>query len=109
MRFVVDAQLPPGLAAHLRERGHAADHVNRIGLGNASDVAIWQHIRTTGAVLITKEEDFVAFALRDQAGPQLVWLRVGNISSHALWRTISAALDEILDALKSGERIVEVV
>lgn len=105
MRFVIDAQLPAGLAVHLR---YAADHVNRIGLGNASDISIWKHVRTIGAVLITKDEDFVAFALRELTGPQVVWIRVGNISNQALWRTISAALDEILDALKAGERIVEV-
>lgn len=107
-RFVIDAQLPLGLATRLRERGHIAEHVNRIGLGNASDVEIWQHVRAIEAVLVTKDEDFVAFALRDSAGPQVVWLRIGNITNQALWRTIGTAFDEILDALKSGERIVEV-
>ena len=37
MKFLVDAQLPPGLARWLVARGHEADHVFDIGLGAASD------------------------------------------------------------------------
>jgi len=107
-RFVIDAQLSPGLAIRLRERGYLAEHVNRVGLGAAGDIAIWEHTRSIRAILITKDEDFVALALRDPSGPQVVWLRIGNISNDALWTTISAALDEILESLKSGDRIVEV-
>jgi predicted nuclease of predicted toxin-antitoxin system len=108
IRFFIDAQLAPGLADRLRERGYPAEHVNRVGLGAASDAAIWQHARSTRAVLITKDEDFVGLALRERSGPQVVWLRMGNISNVALWTTISAALDEIVKSLESGERIVEV-
>jgi predicted nuclease of predicted toxin-antitoxin system len=108
IRFVIDAQLPPGLAIRLMQRGYLAEHVNRIGLGAAGDIAIWEHTRSIRAILITKDEDFVALALREPSGPQVVWLRIGNISNDALWITISAALDEILKSLELGERIVEV-
>jgi predicted nuclease of predicted toxin-antitoxin system len=90
MRFIVDAQLPPGLATHLQARGFAAEHVNRIGLGPASDIAIWDYVGRSGAALITKDEDFVALANRDHSGPQVVWIRIGNISNAALWRALSA-------------------
>lgn len=108
IRFVIDAQLPPGLANRLKERGYQAEHLNRVGLGNSSDIAIWAHTRRTRAVLITKDEDFVALALREPSGPQLVWLRVGNISNDALWQTIATALNEIIGSLEGGERIVQV-
>jgi predicted nuclease of predicted toxin-antitoxin system len=108
IRFVVDAQLPPGLAIRLREQGYPAEHVNRVGLGAAGDIAIWEHARSDGAALITKDEDFVALAMREPSGPQVVWLRIGNISNVALWTTVSAALDEIRESLEAGDRIVEV-
>ncbi len=108
IRFVIDAQLPPGLTVRLRERGYPAEHVNRVGLGAAGDIAIWVHARSVGAALMTKDEDFVALALREPTGPQVVWIRVGNISNDALWATISTALDEIVESLEAGERIVEV-
>ena len=109
IRFLVDAQLPPGLARQLTLRGHPAEHINRIGLGVAGDTAIWRHADRIGATLITKDEDFVALARREPMGPQVVWIRIGNISNRALWRALDPRLDEIIQSLEAGERIVEVI
>lgn len=109
IRFLIDAQLPPGLALQLTARGYPAEHVNRINLQIASDGAIWRHATKTGATLITKDEDFVALADRKRTGPQVVWIRVGNIGNNALWRAIEPILDEIIEALNAGERVVEVL
>jgi predicted nuclease of predicted toxin-antitoxin system len=109
IRFVIDAQLPPGLARRLGALGYPAEHVNRIGLGVASDDAIWGHAARTGAALMTKDEDFAALTERRPNGPQVVWIRVGNVSNDALWRAIEPQLDEIVKALNAGERIVEVL
>jgi predicted nuclease of predicted toxin-antitoxin system len=65
IRFLIDAQLPPGLVHRLSVRGFEAEHVNRIGLGLVSDLDIWRHAGRTGACLITKDEDFVALAGKD--------------------------------------------
>jgi predicted nuclease of predicted toxin-antitoxin system len=109
IRFLIDAQLPPGLARRLAAGGHIAEHVNRIGLGNTSDSAIWEYAARTGATLVTKDEDFVALAAQEPAGPQVVWIRIGNISNDALWRALEPLLDEIVQSLNAGERVVEVV
>ena len=109
IRFLIDAQLPPELVRQLTARGHAAEHVNRIGFGTAGDNAIWQHAIETGATLVTKDEDFAALADRDAAGPQVVWIRIGNISNDALWRALEPQLAEIIQALDAGERVIEVL
>jgi len=41
VNFLVDAQLPPGLARWLADQGHSADHVNDVGLAGAEDSVIW--------------------------------------------------------------------
>jgi predicted nuclease of predicted toxin-antitoxin system len=109
IRFLIDAQLPPGLARRLAARGYPAEHVNRIGLGVSSDGNIWRHAMRTGAIVLTKDEDFTTLARRELNGPQVVWIRLGNISNDALWHTIEPRLDEIVQSLNAGERIVEVV
>jgi len=78
-------------------------------MGVASDDAIWKHAARTGATLITKDEDFAALAAREPSGPQVVWLRVGNIRNDALWRVIDPHLEEIVQALNASERVVEIV
>ena len=109
IRFLVDAQLPPGLATRLTARGYPAEHVNRVRLGAAGDEAIWRHAQRIRATLVTKDEDFAALADRDPNGPQVLWIRIGNISNNALWRALEPLLDEIVQSLDAGERIVEVV
>jgi predicted nuclease of predicted toxin-antitoxin system len=109
IRFLIDAQLPPGLALRLTARGYVAEHVNRIGLGNSSDSAIWQYAARTNATLVTKDEDFVTLAGHKPPGPQVVWIRIGNISNDALWGALAPLLDEIVQSLNAGERVVEVV
>jgi predicted nuclease of predicted toxin-antitoxin system len=109
IRFLIDAQLPPGLAPRLSARGYQAEHVNRIGFGISSDGNIWRYAARIGGTVITKDEDFAALAQREPNGPQVVWIRLGNISNDALWRTIEPQLDEIVESLNAGERIVEVV
>jgi predicted nuclease of predicted toxin-antitoxin system len=109
IRFLVDAQLPPGLTRRLAARGYPAEHVNRIGLGVTSDRNIWRHAALTGAIVLTKDEDFTALARHEPNGPQVVWIRLGNISNEALWNAIDPRLDEIVRSLNAGERIIEVL
>ncbi len=109
IRFLIDAQLPPGLAQRLAARGYPSEQVNRINLGVATDEAIWRYAARTGATLITKDEDFAALSQREASGPQVVWIRLGNIGNNALWRAIEPQLDEIVQALNAGERIVVIL
>jgi len=108
-RFLVDAQLPPELARRLSRLGYDADHVNRIGLGAAGDVAIWAYAIANATVLVTKDDDFVALARRDSGGPAVIWIRIGNCTNEALWRVLEPALPEVLLALEAGERVIEIV
>lgn len=58
MRFLVDAQLPPALARWLADQGQPARHVYDLGLATADDREIWDVALATGAVVVTKDEDF---------------------------------------------------
>ena len=84
MNFLIDAQLPPGLARWLKEQGFEAQHVQDLGLRQAEDEEIWMHTLKVGSVLITKDEDFAERAARNSNAPRIVWLRVGNTTNAAL-------------------------
>lgn len=79
MRFLIDAQLPPALARWIAAQGHEADHVFDKHLESASDRTIWELAFSTGAVVVTKDEDFAERRARVVGGPQVAWLRCGNL------------------------------
>ena len=107
MRFLVDAQLPPALARRIEALGHSAEHVADCGLEAAADEAIRRRAATTGAVIITKDEDFaVRQVLRE--GPSLVWVRIGNTRRAELLRRIEADFAAVVVALERGETLVEI-
>jgi predicted nuclease of predicted toxin-antitoxin system len=109
MRFLVDAQLPPALARWLEERGHTAEHVVDSGLATADDRVIWDHAVETGAVIITKDEDFAIRRVLASEGPAVVWVRRGNTTRRELLAWFESLLPVVIDALERGDRLVEVI
>lgn len=106
MRLIVDQQLPPVLADLFRHQGLNAVHVRDLGLGAASDAAIWAEAGRDNAVVISRDEDFVALARRS-GGARVVWVRLGNCTNATLLATIETSWPRILERLVAGELLVE--
>ncbi len=109
MRFIVDAQLPPALAARLVEAGHEAEHVTRLGRRGVSDEAIWRYAKETNAVILSKDRDFADLAFHTGDGPAVVWIRLGNVTRDRLWRALEPRLPSIAGAVTAGERLIELL
>jgi predicted nuclease of predicted toxin-antitoxin system len=108
VKVLIDAQLPPALASLLIAAGYQAHHLVDLGLRGASDAAVWDHAVQEGAVIFTKDEDFALRRLREQTGPTIVWLRVGNCSRSALERWLMPLLSGIGQMVAAGEKLIEV-
>lgn len=108
MRFLIDAQLPPGSASLFVEAGHEAVHVADAGLLAADDVAIGAYAAETGMIVVTKDEDFVVMRRLSSKAPSVLWVRIGNSTNRALRSRMEPLLPEILAAFAAGEPIVEV-
>ncbi len=108
MRFLVDANLPPALAIWLRGRGHEADHVRDTGEVSRTDTHIWREAIAEGYVLVSKDEDFARRRSISDAGPQVVWIRLGNTRRAALLSHLERVWTQLEAALKRGEPVVEV-
>jgi predicted nuclease of predicted toxin-antitoxin system len=107
MRFLVDAQLPPALARWIAAQGYEAQHVADFGMAGAPDRAIWNKAIELASVIVSKDEDFIQLSAKG-SGPQIVWLTFGNVGKAALIEKIDRVFRQIVEALESGERIVEV-
>ena len=108
MRFLVDAQLPPALARWLADQGYSAEHVVDHNLEAASDAKIWNFAQSTGAVIITKDEDFARRKAVNETGPPVIWIRLPNVRRRTLLAWFETTLPEILTALERGETLIEV-
>lgn len=108
MKFIVDHQLPPTLARWLIARGHQANHVFMLGLGEADDDKIWLFASSQAAVVITKDADFAERRGRTGEGPAVVWLRIGNSTTPNLLVWLDARWAQVEGALASGAGVVEV-
>lgn len=108
MNFLIDAQLPPGLALWLADQGHTAQHVDDLGLGNADDITIWNHALSINAIIVTKDEDFAERVARTATCPVIVWLRIGNATNRALLQWLEPRWAEITELLNADNRLIEV-
>lgn len=109
MKFIIDAQLPPVMAEWLRAAGHEAGHVEDFGLRTADDEVIWAHAARTGALILTKDEDFRELAKIADSGPLVVWLRIGNATNPVLRAWFEPRLMGIVQLAQDSVRIIEVI
>lgn len=105
----VDAQISPYLARWLSsEFGVEARPVRDLGLRDAKDREIFLAAREAGAVVLTKDSDFVH--LLEQLGPppQILWITVGNTSNAHLREVLSRSFGLARELLHGGEPLVEI-
>ncbi|WP_281182534.1 DUF5615 family PIN-like protein [Nocardia miyunensis] len=103
-------QLPPALARAITSEGNDATHVRDIDLTSASDHTVWGEALRRGAVIITKDEDFVLIGrARDEIStPTVVWIRIRNCSRKALLEAILPILPTVVAMVEAGEKLIEV-
>ena len=106
MRFLVDAQLPPALARRLESLGHRAEHVFDLGLAQAPDDQVRATAAESGAVIVTKDEDFAVHRILHH-GPSVVWVRMGNTRRAELLTRFDVELPTIIAAVERGETLIE--
>jgi len=104
MRFLVDAQLPPALARWIESQGHSAEHVAIVLTPTELDAAIVRYAKENGAVIVTKDSDFLTLA----PPPPLLLVTTGNIPNQALLALFQDRFSQRVDALADGKAVVEI-
>jgi predicted nuclease of predicted toxin-antitoxin system len=108
MRFLIDAQLPPGLARRLEAAGHKAIHLYDVMKREATDLELVAEANSREAILVSKDEDFADLSRRGVLAVPLLWIRCGNVTNVKLWQVLEPLLPMIEEAFASGEKIVEI-
>lgn len=109
MIFWVDAQLSPALAPWITEQfGIEAYSVKHLGYRDAADQDIFHAARAAGAVVMTKDSDFLR--LQDQHGPppQILWITLGNTSNARMKEVLRQTLLRAVALFEGGQPLVEI-
>ena len=105
----LDEQLSPLLGPRVaREHDIECVSVVSLPINRASDLEIFMAARAAGAVIATKDSDFVDLLARYGPPPQLIWLTCGNRSNAEMRALLAESLANALQLLASGEAIVEI-
>lgn len=105
----IDAQLSPGLAQWMTERfGVQAYSAKHLGYRDAADGAIFEAARGAGAVVMTKDGDFVRLLHDRGPPPQILWIRLGNTSNARMRSALETTFARAMALLQSGEDLVEI-
>jgi len=108
VKLWIDAQLWPALATWVRSRFQVdAIALRDLGLRDARDPDIFQAARRAGAVVLTKDSDFVDLVLRHGPPPAIVWLTTGNTSTRAIQDLLEITWPRIAKQLEAREPVVE--
>ncbi len=82
--------------------------IGELGLLVAKDKEIFEAARKEGAIVLTKDRDFVNLLERLGAPPQNLWVTCGNTSNARLKDVLRQTLSAALDLVRDGERLVEI-
>jgi len=105
----IDAQLSPALARWMSETFGVTAHAMRdLGLRDAKDLPIFHAAREAGAVIMSKDSDFVLLLERFGSPPQILWITCGNTSNARLRDVLRQSFPEARARLEQGEPRVEI-
>lgn len=108
MNLWLDAQLSPALASWLASTFSVrCTAVRDLQLRDATDHEIFMSAREAGAVIVSKDADFVRLLEQFGPPPQIVWVTCGNTSNLRLQALIRAGWPQVVTLLEAGEPIVE--
>lgn len=109
MTIWIDAQLSPAIAFWIENNFDVkASALRDLGLLDAEDLEIFNAAKSADAVLMTKDSDFVSLLERLDAPPKIIWLTCGNTSNANLKIILSKTLQDAIDFLENGEKIIEI-
>lgn len=108
MRFLADANIPPGAVSWLRELGHDVWHGTELGLQGLADSELFQRAAAEDRIVVTFDLDFGEILARSGGTVTTITLRLRlRRTAHVIARLghVLATCEELL----AGERVIVIV
>ncbi len=95
MKLLFDQNLSPRLVQRLADILPGSSHVSIVGLDSADDQMVWRYARIHGFSIVTKDADFNDLTVLYGSPPQVIWLRLGNCTTHQVEMCLRRNLEVI--------------
>ena len=97
MKLLFDHQLSPKLVQRLSDLYPNSSHVYLLGMDREDDPVIWEWARANDFVIITKDTDFADLSVLRGFPPKVIWIRLGNCTTHQVETAIRHHAEVIAD------------
>ena len=105
-QFLLDAQLPAGLAVWIGEFARIpCFSTHFLGISTSSDEEIFEWAKENDAAIITKDIDFLRLQNRLGAPPKVIWIRSGNTSRFELKALLERSLIKAIELLEENDLV----
>ena len=84
MKLLFDANVSHKLVRSLAGEYPGSAHVRDVGLVGVEDHQIWNHAKTHGFAIVSKDTDFRERSYVEGFPPKVIWLDVGNAGTAAI-------------------------
>lgn len=103
MKLLFDENLAARLVQDLADIYPESVHVFTLGLGGASDRAVWTRAAADGFALVTKDEDFHRLSVLLGPPPKVIWIRLGNCATEQVAHLLRNRADDVAAFAADGE------
>jgi predicted nuclease of predicted toxin-antitoxin system len=79
-----------------------------LGLRDANDLDIFERAKAAGAILISRDSDFVELISRFGPPPQLLWVTCGNVTNQRLRQVFATVFNSACSVLDEGRAVIEI-
>jgi predicted nuclease of predicted toxin-antitoxin system len=108
VKLLFDANVSHELVKDLSSEYPGSSHVREAGLRGAHDNQIWDHARTHGFAIVSKDTDFRERGYVEGFPPKVIWLDVGNAGTAAISALLRRERERVehFDALEEASVLI---
>jgi len=103
MKLLFDQNISFRVVKNIEELFPGSEQIKNLNLINASDIKIWEYAKSNDFCIVKFNSDFIDISLLKGFPPKIIWLRIGNTSTHHLFEKISANQNIIKEFLSSSD------
>ena len=95
MKLLLDQNLSRRILPLIEELFPGSEHVGALGLDRVADQEVWVFARDNEFVILSKDADFHQMSLVRGFPPKVIFLKVGNCSTHVILSLLRVHSEDI--------------